>query len=73
LNCRTRTGSRLDHAARTCTLLGTLAECDAAAVRLAIGDLNHDGVMDIVFTGGVSASGDETQVVVIYGSGARGR
>jgi hypothetical protein len=58
---------RLDHTERTCTLLGTLAESDAAAVRLSIGDLNHDGVMDIVYTGGVSASGDETQVVVIYG------
>jgi hypothetical protein len=58
---------RLDHTERTCTLLGTLAECDAAAVRLSIGDLNHDGAMDIVYTGGLSSSGDETQVYVIYG------
>lgn len=62
---------RLDHEARTCTLLGTLAESDAAAVRLGIGDLNHDGVMDIVYTGGVSGSGDDTAVNVIYGMGKK--
>jgi hypothetical protein len=63
---------RLDHTARTCTLLGSLAESDAAAVRLSIGDLNHDGLMDIVYTGGVSPSGDETHVHVIYGKAKPG-
>lgn len=58
---------RLDHESRTCTLLGTLAESDAAEVRLSIGDLNHDGVMDVVYTGGTSPSGDETTINVLYG------
>jgi hypothetical protein len=57
----------LDHASRTCRLLGTITETDIAAARLSIGDMNHDGCMDIIFTGGLSQAGDETKIYVIYG------
>ncbi len=57
----------LDRAAKTCTLKGTLATNKAAATRLGIGDLNGDGCMDVLYTGGVFTRGDETRIWVLYG------
>jgi len=42
----------LDRAARTCTRRATLAVNAAAATRLGLGDLDADGVMDLLCTGG---------------------
>jgi hypothetical protein len=42
----------LDRAAQTCTRRATLAVTAAAATRLGMGDLDGDGVMDLLFTGG---------------------
>ena len=42
----------LDRDARTCTRQGTLAVTAGAATRLGLGDLDGDGIMDLLFTGG---------------------
>jgi len=57
----------LDRAAKTCTLKGTLAVNPAAYTRLGIGDLNSDGCMDVLYTGGVFTRGEETKIFVLYG------
>ena len=57
----------LDRQARTCTLRGTLATNKAAHTRLGIGDLNGDGSMDVLYTGGAFSRGEETQIWVMYG------
>jgi len=59
--------SRLDHEKKTATLLGTVAVSRAAVTRLAIGDLNGDGSMDILYTGGVFTKGQDTHIHVLYG------
>lgn len=58
---------RLDRRARTCTYMGRLATSQAAHTRLGIGDLNGDGSMDVLYTGGVFTQGDETAIWVLYG------
>lgn len=57
----------LDSKAKTCTLKGTIAVNEAGRTRLSIGDLNGDGCMDLLYSGGVYSKGDETKVWVIYG------
>lgn len=57
----------LDHEKKTATRKGTLAVSHAALTRIAIGDLNADGSMDILYTGGVFTRGDETKIHVLYG------
>ena len=56
-----------DREAGTCALKGTLATNNAAYTRMGIGDLNGDGCMDLLFTGGVFTKGDDTQIRVMYG------
>jgi len=58
---------RLDHEKKTATRIGTLAISKAAITRLAVGDLNADGSMDILYAGGVFTKGDETRIHVLYG------
>ena len=58
----------LDRTQKTCTLKGTVAVNSAATTRLSIGDLNADGSMDIVYTGGVfNKDGAGTKIWVMYG------
>jgi hypothetical protein len=58
---------RLDHGSKTAALLGRVAVSHAAATRLAIGDLNADGRMDCLYTGGVFTKGQDTKIHVLYG------
>ena len=57
----------LNRRRKVCTLKGTLATNRAAMTRLGIGDLNGDGCMDLLYTGGVFTRGDETMIHVLYG------
>ena len=57
----------LDHQAKTVTRLGRLATNRAAYTRLSIGDLNGDGCMDLLYTGGVFTTGRDTKIWVMYG------
>ena len=57
----------LDRAQKVCTLKGRLATSQAALTRLGIGDLNGDGCMDVLYTGGVFTKGDETRIWALYG------
>jgi len=57
----------LDHAKKTATLKGVLATSRAAMTRIAAGDLNGDGSMDILYTGGVFTKGQDTQIHVLFG------
>jgi hypothetical protein len=43
-------------------LLWTVAETDSAVTRLGIGDLNHDGAMDIVYAGGLGQPDTMTRI-----------
>ena len=57
----------LDRKARTVTRVGRVATINAALMRMSIGDLNGDGSMDVLCTGGVFSRGDETKIWVLYG------
>jgi hypothetical protein len=58
----------LDREAKTCELKGRIAVNSAAATRLSIGDLNGDGSMDLLFTGGTfNKDGAGTKIWVMYG------
>lgn len=57
----------LDHAAKTVTRAGRLATNPAAYTRMSIGDLNADGCMDLLYTGGVFTRGQDTKIWVMYG------
>ena len=57
----------LDNAAKRVTFKGTLAKVAGMDQRVSIGDLNGDGSMDLLFTGGCFGRGDETQIRVMYG------
>jgi hypothetical protein len=59
--------SVLDHGTKTARRVGRLATSHAAVTRLALGDLNADGSMDILYAGGVFTKGDETGIHVLYG------
>lgn len=56
----------LNHETRECVFRGTLARINTYAARLSIGDLNADGSMDIVCTGGVFRS-FKSKIWVLYG------
>lgn len=57
----------LDHETKTCTFRGRVAENKAASTRVGMGDLNGDGSMDVLYTGGIFSKGDETKIYVCYG------
>jgi len=58
----------LDRAARTVTPAGRIWTNNAALMRISIGDLNADGSMDVLCTGGVFTGGAETKIWVLYGT-----
>ncbi len=57
----------LDRKARTVRRVGRLWSVPAAYARLSIGDLNQDGRMDVLCTGGVFTRGQDTKIWVLYG------
>jgi hypothetical protein len=57
----------LDRKAKTCKQVGTIAKINASEVRLGVGDLNQDGCVDLLLTGGVFTKGQDTQIWVLYG------
>ncbi|HET6430448.1 MAG TPA: VCBS repeat-containing protein [Phycisphaerae bacterium] len=57
----------LDRSAGTVTRTGRVWTNDAALMRMSIGDLNGDGSMDLLCTGGVFTGGAETKIWVLYG------
>jgi len=57
----------LDRSTKTVTRMATLATNNANRTRLGFGDLNNDGCMDLLYSGGVWSNGDETQIYVLYG------
>ena len=57
----------LDHNAKTVSRVGRLWTNPAAYTRMSIGDLNADGCMDLLCTGGVFTRGQETKIWVLYG------
>lgn len=64
----------LDRTARTCVRQATLAVNAAAATRLGLGDLDADGVMDLLYTGGTfNKDGAGTKIWWLRGLHPAGR
>jgi hypothetical protein len=57
----------LNRATKACTFKARLAINHAAHTRMSIGDLNADGAMDLLYSGGVFTKGDETKIWVMFG------
>ncbi|MCD6364238.1 MAG: hypothetical protein J7M14_00005 [Planctomycetes bacterium] len=57
----------MDRRAATVTRVARLWTNHAAYTRLSIGDLNADGAIDLLMTGGVFTKGEDTKVWVTYG------
>jgi len=57
----------LDRRAKTVTPAGRIWSVPAAYARLSVGDLNGDGCLDLLTTGGVFTKGEDTRIWVLYG------